>query len=119
MGVALYSLPYRLTRVAAQRIADDTDELSTYKLGVGLLAYPIWAAGLIGGGLLLLPPPLSAGFAALVVTSPFAALAWHDAAPRVRRAVRFAARADRIAELRALRAEAMARIEEARAGLGM
>jgi glycerol-3-phosphate O-acyltransferase / dihydroxyacetone phosphate acyltransferase len=118
-GAALYFLPYQLTRLAAQRIADDTDELSTYKIGAGLLIYPVWAAALVGAGALLLPPPLSAGFAFVVIASPFAALAWHDAAPRVRRAVRFARRADRIADLRALRAEAMARVEEARVDLGM
>ena len=63
---------------------------------------------LAGGGFALLPAPIAAGFAVVVIASPFAALAWHDAAPRVRRAVRFVARADRIAELRALRAEAIA-----------
>jgi hypothetical protein len=118
VGTALYAVPYQLTRFAAPRIADAADELSTYKLAVGLLAYPIWAAGLSGAGFVVLPAPLAAAFAAVVVASPFAALAWHDAAPRLRRAIRFAARADRIAELRALRAEAIAAVEEARSHLG-
>ena len=118
-GAVLYALPFQLTRLLAERIADDTDELSTYKIGVGLLAYPIWAAGLVAGGFVLLPPPLSAGFAAVAITSPFAALAWHDAGPRIRRAVRFATRGTRLEELRALRAEAIACIERARTDLGM
>ncbi len=119
-GAVLYVVPYELTHLLAQRIADEPDELSTYKIGVGLLAYPIWAAGLVAGGLVLLPPPLSAGFAVgSAVTSPFAALAWRDAGPRMRRAVRFATRAHRLAALRALRAEAIARVEQARADLGM
>ena len=118
-GAVLYAAPYFLTRVLAERIAEDTDELSTYKIGVGLLAYPVWAAGLVGAGALLLPPPLSAAFGAVAVTSPFAALAWRDAVPRLRRSVRLAARAQRIAALCALRAEAMAIITKARTDLGM
>jgi len=118
-GVALYAVPYQVTRLAARRITDSTDEVSTYKIGVGLLAYPVWAAGLIGTGFALLSPPLAAGFAAVVLTSPFAALAWQDAAPRVRRAVRFARRKGRLAELRALRAQAMALVAATRSHLGM
>jgi hypothetical protein len=118
-GAALYAVPYQLTRVLASRIAKSADELSTYKVGVGLLAYPLWAAALTGVGLVLLPPPVSLGFGGVVLASPFAALAWHDAAPRLRRAVRFATREGRLGELRALRAEVMSRIAEARADLKM
>ena len=118
-GAALYAVPYQVTRLAARRIAHETDELSTYKIGVGLLAYPLWAAGLCGAGFVVLPAPLAAGFAAVVAASPFAALAWHDAAPRVRRAVRFATREGRLTELRAIRAEAAALIEQTRAHLGL
>jgi 1-acyl-sn-glycerol-3-phosphate acyltransferase len=118
-GAVIYAAPYQLTRALSGRIAKEDDELSTYKIAVGLAAYPIWAMVVAGAGFAILPPPVSIGFAAVVVTSPFAALAWHDAAPRVRRAVRFATRAHRLAELRELRAEAMKLIEETRADLGM
>ena len=118
-GVALYAVPYQLTRFAAGRIAHEADELSTYKIGVGLAAYPIWAAGLVGAGWVILPAPVAAGWTAVVVTSPFAALAWHDAAPKVRRAVRFATRANRLRELRGLRGEAMKRIQATREKLGL
>jgi 1-acyl-sn-glycerol-3-phosphate acyltransferase len=119
LGTALYAVPYHLTRFAAERIARELDELSTYKLGVGLLAYPVWAAGLAGAGWLLLPAPLAAGWTAVVVASPLAALAWHDALPRVRRAVRFATRGERLRELRALRAVAMERVAAARLKVGL
>lgn len=119
VGTALYAVPYFATRVAAARIAAELDELSTYKLGVGLLAHPLWAAGLTGAGWVILPAPLAALWSGVVLTSPFAALAWHDAAPRLRRAVRFATRGERLSDLRALRAEAMARIEAARGKVGM
>jgi hypothetical protein len=119
LGTALYAVPYHLTRFAAERIARELDELSTYKLGVGLLAYPVWAAGLAGAGWLLLPAPLAAGWTVVVVASPLAALAWHDALPRVRRAVRFATRGERLRELRALRAVAMERVAAARLKVGL
>jgi 1-acyl-sn-glycerol-3-phosphate acyltransferase len=118
-GAVLYAVPYQITRFASARIAEGEDELSTYKLGVGLLAYPVWAAVLAGAGFVLLPPPAALGFGLVVVTSPFAALAWHDEAPRVRRAIRFATREGRLAELRALRAEAIALIHATRDRLGM
>jgi 1-acyl-sn-glycerol-3-phosphate acyltransferase len=119
LGAALYAVPYHVTRFAAQRIAAEPDEISTYKLFVGLLAHPIWAAGLMGAGWVVLPAPLAAGWSVVVLASPFAALAWHDAAPRLRRAVRFATRGERLSELRALRREAMSRIEAARAKVGL
>jgi 1-acyl-sn-glycerol-3-phosphate acyltransferase len=148
-GTMLYAIPYQVTRFAAARIAEGEDELSTYKLGVGLLAYPVWAAVLAGAGFVLLPPPAALGFGLVVVTSPFAALAWHDEAPRVRRAIRLATQAlreatlasqalreatlasqalreatpatreGRLSELRTLRAEAIALIHATRDRLGM
>ncbi|MFT3766481.1 MAG: 1-acyl-sn-glycerol-3-phosphate acyltransferase [Minicystis sp.] len=118
-GAALYAVPFYVTRFAAERIAAEPDELSTYKLGVGLLAYPVWAAGLTGAGWLVLPAPLAAGWSAVVLASPFAALAWHDAMPRMRRAVRFAARGERLREVRELRAEVMKRVGAARVKVGM
>lgn len=118
-GAALYAVPYQLTRFAATRIAQEEDELSTYKIGVGIAAYPIWAAALVGAGWIALPAPAAIGWTAVVATSPFAALAWHDAAPKVRRAVRFATRASRLDELRSMRGEAMRRIEATRVKLGL
>jgi 1-acyl-sn-glycerol-3-phosphate acyltransferase len=118
-GFVLYAVPFHATRLAVSRITKETDELSTYKLGVGLLAYPLWAAGLAGAGMLVLPPPLGALFTGVVVTSPFAALAWYDALPRMRRSLRFLTRERRLAELRSLRAEAMTKILAARDRLGM
>lgn len=118
-GMALYAVPYQLTRFAAERIAKDPDELSTYKLGVGMIAYPVWAAGVIGAGAVLTPPPVAAGIAAVTLASPFAALAWRDAAPRLRRSIRFATRAERLAELRRLRGEAMTLIQATRDRLGL
>nr|HEX4315601.1 1-acyl-sn-glycerol-3-phosphate acyltransferase [Kofleriaceae bacterium] len=76
-GIALYALPYFIPRLVARKT--DHDSVSTVKLGVALLVYPVWMAGLVGASLALLPPPLSFGAAAISVASPFAALDWLDA----------------------------------------
>ena len=44
LAVVLYWLPYQLPRFITQRLKGDPDETSTYKLGIGLVVYPAWAA---------------------------------------------------------------------------
>ncbi|MBV8756061.1 MAG: 1-acyl-sn-glycerol-3-phosphate acyltransferase [Deltaproteobacteria bacterium] len=75
-GIALYAIPYFIPRMVAR--SHDPDAVSTVKLGTALLVYPLWAAGLVGLSLVVLPPPLSLGAAAVVIASPFAALRWLD-----------------------------------------
>ena len=77
-GFALYAIPYFIPRLVAQRTRD-ADAVSTIKLGVALIVYPVWMAGLVGASLTLLPRPLSYIAAAVAVASPFAALRWLDA----------------------------------------
>ncbi len=76
-GVVLYAAPYFLPRWLARRT--DADAVSTVKLGAALVIYPVWAAGLSAGALLLLPPPAAWLAVAVILTSPFAALRWLDA----------------------------------------
>jgi 1-acyl-sn-glycerol-3-phosphate acyltransferase len=114
-GIVLYALPYRLTALAARRMAkSEADEISTYKLGAGLLVYPIWAALGITLGVVFLPGWLPAVSAAVVLLSPFAALAWLDRTPALRRSLRLRARASRLEELRCARAEVMRLVEQYR-----
>lgn len=107
-GVALYAIPYFLPRWLARKA--DPDATSTYKLGAALVVYPVWAAGLVAGSLVLLPPPLSFAAAAIAVTSPFAALRWLDAW-YLRRPE---PTADQLARLARLRIAARTAIDEAR-----
>jgi glycerol-3-phosphate O-acyltransferase / dihydroxyacetone phosphate acyltransferase len=110
-GVALYGLPYFIPRLVAR--SKDADERSTIKLGVSLMVYPLWMAGLVGGSLVLLPPPLSLIAAAVAITSPFAALRWldawytHTADPTT----------EELAQLARLRIAARTAIDDARARL--
>ena len=78
LGIILYWGPYQLPRAVARRLRGDPDVTSTYKLGVGLLVHPLWAAILITIAFLKLEAPLAAAFTALVITAPFAALPWLD-----------------------------------------
>ncbi len=75
-GFALYAIPYFLPRWIARKA--DPDATSTIKIGAALVVYPLWAAGLVTGSMVLLPPPLSFAAAAIALASPFAALRWLD-----------------------------------------
>ncbi|MDB4994172.1 MAG: hypothetical protein JWM74_1604, partial [Myxococcaceae bacterium] len=87
LGMALYFLPYQVPRLAS-RAADDADVVSTYKLGAGLVAHPLWASILGTTAFLTLPRPLAWTALAIVLVSPFAALAWLDRADRLQRRLR-------------------------------
>ena len=107
-GFALYAIPYFLPRWIAR--TSDPDAVSTIKLGAALVVYPLWAAGLIAGAFVLLPPPLSFVAAAVAVASPFAALRWLDVwYLRTKEAT-----PDELARLAELRRAACAAIDEAR-----
>lgn len=77
LGLLLYALPYPLPRLVARR-ADDADMVSTLKLGVALVMYPLYAGLLVGLALWLLPWPWSMVAAIVAVVSPFATVWWLD-----------------------------------------
>jgi 1-acyl-sn-glycerol-3-phosphate acyltransferase len=110
-GFALYALPYFVPRWLARNA--DADATSTYKLGAALVVYPLWAAGLVGASLALLPPPLSFVGATVALTSPFAALHWLDEIYQRRTELS----ADDRAKLMRLRIAARTAIDEARSKL--
>jgi 1-acyl-sn-glycerol-3-phosphate acyltransferase len=83
VAVVLYGLPYQLPRFIARRLRGDPDVTSTYKLGVGLVVYPVWAALLVTLAILRLPAADAALAAAVVLASPFAALGWLDRWDRI------------------------------------
>lgn len=78
IGALLYFLPYQLPRLVTQRLGADADVSSTYKLGVGLVVHPLWAAALVALSVAKLPALPATLAAIVVVTAPFAALAWLD-----------------------------------------
>jgi 1-acyl-sn-glycerol-3-phosphate acyltransferase len=108
-GFALYAIPYFIPRLVAKRA--DPDAVSTVKLGVALVVYPVWMAGLVGASLVLLPPPVSFAAAAIAIASPFAALRWLDA--YWERVPHRDATPDELAALSRLRSAAKSAIDEA------
>jgi 1-acyl-sn-glycerol-3-phosphate acyltransferase len=119
VGGALFAIPYRLPRLIARAKADDPDETSTVKLGVGLVVYPLWAAALIAAGFALWPLAVALGWLFAVLVSPAAALVWLDASHVLGKKLRFSASAERLEEVRAARAEAMRLIQATRERLGL
>lgn len=119
VGTVLYWVPYQMPRLAARKVGQDADRRSTAKLASGLLAYPVWAAGLITLSFLLLPTPSALAALAVILLSPFAALAWRDVTPSVLRALRLQTHGKRLADLGVRRERALTAIRRVRDQLGM
>jgi glycerol-3-phosphate O-acyltransferase / dihydroxyacetone phosphate acyltransferase len=77
VGVVLYWIPYQIPRLA-YTLTKEKDVISTYKLGLGLLVYPLWAIALLVVSWFVVPAPWVWGSGLLAILSPFAALAWVD-----------------------------------------
>lgn len=77
VGLLLYAVPYPLPRIVARR-ADDADMVSTLKLGVALLLYPVWATLLVVATMFVLPWPASLGISILALVAPFVTVWWLD-----------------------------------------
>jgi glycerol-3-phosphate O-acyltransferase/dihydroxyacetone phosphate acyltransferase len=118
LGMVLYWLPYQLPRAVTRRLDGDPDVTSTYKLGVGLLVHPLWAALAIAVAFLRLDTGAALFASGLVLTSPFAALPWLDRWDRLASRLRMLApredRRERLVALAAERAALMKALETAR-----
>lgn len=116
LGIAFWAVPYLLTRVVASAFRPKLDQVATYKLAVGCIAFPFWlalAAGAVFMGFGLRPAGL------LVLTAPLlgmAAVAWQARQEVVREDVRVFFRVwrrrDARTRLAELRAELMTTFEE-------
>ncbi len=116
-GAVVYTLPYQVPRLVVRATKEESSDLtSTYKLGAGLVLFPLWA--LVGCVIaaLTLPPGAAVACIAALLTSPFAALAWQDRLPRLADTFwLLLGRGTRLAHLRGLRARALDAIAKARA----
>lgn len=119
LGMALYALPYQLPRLVTRKLRAEDDVASTYKLGVGLVAFPAWLALLVVLAFVALDGALAWAFAAAAVVTPFAALRWLDVLDRVPSRARWLAppeeRRERLEALAARRRTSMDALESARA----
>lgn len=118
LAVLLYYVPYQLPRFVTRKLGDDPDVASTYKLGVGLVVYPVWAGLLLVLAFLRLPSALGIVAGIVIVACPFAALPWLDRwdrlAGRLSVLVPSEQRRERIEALARERSELMRALEAAR-----
>ena len=115
VATVAYAIPYRIPRLARLFAKGETDVVSTYKLGMGLLLFPLWAMALVVASLLLAPAPWSWACAAASLVSPFAALPWLDRLDRSRLRRKKPGKTPSRDELLAARARALDAIGRARA----
>jgi hypothetical protein len=117
LGFGLYAVPYQIPRRIARKAGGEDDVVSTYKLGAGLVVFPVWALLLCALWWAFGPTGwLRWSVTALVVLSPFAALPWLDRLDRlaVRLRLALAGDDDGLAQLRAARDRVVQKVNVAR-----
>ncbi len=79
LGALLWLVPYRLPRLATSLAKGEIDVVSTYKLGIGMVAFPTWLALWSTLVLWRVPGwPAQLALLALAPISAWAALVWVD-----------------------------------------
>lgn len=113
VGFLLYAVPYQCPRLVVRLLRGEPDVAATYKLGVGFVAFPLFAVlwTVLAWALHVMP-----GLATLAVwASPFAALPWLDRLERVSLWSPFRRRSRTRAVLARQRAELVSLVDMARA----
>jgi hypothetical protein len=120
VGGALFWLPYQIPKLSTRLARGETDVVSTYKIGLGLVVFPAWTALAALLALLLLPAPWALPGALAVAALPFAVLPWLDELDRLQGAdgEDRGEAAPTEEELRRRREGALAAINRARAEIG-
>ncbi len=120
LGFLAFYLPYQVPKLAARLAGKERDVVSTYKLGIGLVVFPLWLAGLCILAFLL-APGLRLFILPALLLSPFAALLFLDRLDPVRAQWSATPERDlapaRLDELRAARKRATDAIAQVRAEL--
>ncbi|MEM7415454.1 MAG: 1-acyl-sn-glycerol-3-phosphate acyltransferase [Gemmatimonadota bacterium] len=106
-GMVVWILPSAFTRWAAFRFRPEHDQIATYKLSVGFVAFPFWWALWTGMAFYLEGVRVAGACAVVLPVLGLAAVAWRDRQAVVREDLRVFLRAsrrsesrDRLAELR-------------------
>jgi len=106
IGALFWATPYQLPRIVSRRFRAKLDQVATYTLSIGLLAFPAWLA-LCTTAVWIWRWQAGVAVLALGPLVGLATIAWHDRQSRVREDVRVFLRAarrsqsrDRLAELR-------------------
>jgi glycerol-3-phosphate O-acyltransferase / dihydroxyacetone phosphate acyltransferase len=110
LGMVVWAVPFLLTRYVAPRFRPKLDQVATYKVGMAVLAFPLWLAVLeVATWLLWGMRPALVALVALPVTG-LAAIAWADRQADVREDVRVFLRARRLSRGRDRLAEQRSRL---------
>ncbi len=119
-GAALFWLPYQIPKLSTRLAKGETDVVSTYKVGLGLVVFPAWTALLALLTLALAPSPWGIPGALAVGALPFAVLPWLDEVDRLQGEGRGGVEVEPPPEeeLRRRRERALAAINRARAEIG-
>jgi len=112
MGMAVWAVPFLLTRYVAPRFRPELDQVATYKVGTAVLAFPLWLGVLELG--VWLAWGLRAALIGLVVfpVTGLAAIAWADRQADAREDARIFLRARRLRRGRDRLAEHRTRLVE-------
>ena len=110
-GMLLHGPPYLAVRLLAARVKSG-DETSTLRLGAALALHPPFTALLLAIVFWQSPIPWGLLFAAVSLLSPFAIVAWLDAAPRLLHALRRALHGGALPPVREARRQALSRVRE-------
>ncbi len=108
-GMLLHGPPYLAVKLLAARVKSG-DETSTIRLGVALVLHPPWTALLLALVFRRSSLPVGLSFAAALLLSPFAMIAWLDAAPRLLHALRRRRNRSRLPPVREARRLALSRV---------
>jgi len=84
VGAVTFYLPYQLPKLATRLAGSERDVVSTYKLGIGLVAFPVWLAALLVAATLGLPSPHRFVAIPVLLLAPLAALLFLDRLDPVR-----------------------------------
>lgn len=117
LGMLLYYVPYLLPRIVGCTAQGEIDVVSTYKLGTGLLVYPLWFALLAALIHFAAPAPWNTYGIAIAALAPFAALPYLDREDALRAALTLF-RAGELSRLREERKRLQALLEAARVKAG-
>jgi len=117
LGMVLYYIPYLLPRVVGRTAKGEIDVVSTYKLGTGLLVFPLWFAILALAIHFTAPPPYNPWGIAIAALAPFAALPYVDREDALRSMLSLL-RTDELSSLREERRSVLQKLEAARLTAG-
>ncbi len=107
LGVGVWLVPAVTTRLLAPRFRPELDQVATYKIGVAVLAFPLWLLLIVGAVAVAVSPVWALVSLGALPVLGLAAVAWRDRQARVRedlrvflRVLRHPSGRDRLAEQR-------------------